>query len=48
MLSKRFPLIIIDECQDLSWVQLNILKKLQEQESTLHFIGDLNQAIYFV
>lgn len=46
ILSKRFPLIIIDECQDLSWVQLNILKKLQEQGSALHFIGDMNQAIY--
>ncbi|RWX44630.1 DNA helicase-2; ATP-dependent DNA helicase PcrA [Candidatus Electrothrix aarhusensis] len=46
MLSKRFPLVIIDECQDLSWVQLSILKKLQEQGSALHFIGDLNQAIY--
>ena len=25
--SNRFPILIIDECQDLSWVQLEILKK---------------------
>lgn len=46
MLSKRFPLIIIDECQDLSWIQLRVLEILQKQGSTLHFVGDLNQGIY--
>lgn len=43
---SRFPLIIIDECQDLSWIQLQILKKLKDKGSKLHFVGDLNQAIY--
>ncbi|MCB5288102.1 MAG: ATP-dependent helicase, partial [Candidatus Cloacimonetes bacterium] len=46
MLSKRFPFIIIDECQDLSWVQLRIFEILQKQGSVLHFVGDLNQGIY--
>jgi len=46
MLSKRFPLIIIDECQDLSWIQLRVLEILHKQGSILHFVGDLNQAIY--
>lgn len=46
MLSKRFPLIIVDECQDLSWLQLKVLEILQEHGSTLHFVGDLNQGIY--
>ncbi|MBI9019203.1 MAG: ATP-dependent helicase [Phycisphaerae bacterium] len=42
----RFPLIIVDECQDLSWIQLQILKKLKDSGSKLHFAGDLNQGIY--
>lgn len=43
---RRFPVIIIDECQDLSWVELAILKILDDAGATLHFVGDLNQAIY--
>ena len=45
-LSKRFPFIIVDECQDLSWIQLQILNKLKDQETILNFVGDLNQAIF--
>lgn len=45
-LAKRFPLVIIDECQDLSWIQLQILKAIMNAGSSLHFVGDLNQAIY--
>ncbi|OBU32370.1 DNA helicase UvrD [Photobacterium kishitanii] len=44
--SKRYPLIIVDECQDLSFEQLWILQKLSDFGVKLHFIGDLNQAIY--
>lgn len=46
LLALRFPLIIIDECQDLSWIQIQILNKLREKGTILHFVGDLNQAIY--
>lgn len=46
MLAARFPFIIIDECQDLSWIQLQILKALLDNGTKLHLIGDLNQAIY--
>lgn len=46
ILSQRFPLIIIDECQDLSWVQLKILGFLKDSGSVVHLVGDLNQAIY--
>lgn len=46
LLAQRFPLIIVDECQDLSWVQLQILDKLRTSGTMLHFVGDLNQAIY--
>jgi len=45
-LSQRFPVIFVDECQDLSYVQIKILDFLKEKGSILHFIGDLNQAIY--
>lgn len=45
-LSQRFPLIIIDECQDLSWIQIEIFKLLKQHGVSLHFVGDLNQAIY--
>ncbi len=46
LLAKRYPIIIIDECQDLSDEQLFILKKLSDLGVKLHFIGDLHQAIY--
>jgi ATP-dependent DNA helicase UvrD/PcrA len=45
-LAHRFPFIIVDECQDLSWLQLEILGLLGNDGSRLHFVGDLNQAIY--
>lgn len=44
--AKRFPLIFIDECQDLSFVELEILALLEKSGSRQHFIGDLNQSIY--
>jgi DNA helicase II / ATP-dependent DNA helicase PcrA len=45
-LSSRFPLILLDECQDLSTIQLMILKCLMQAGTILHIIGDLNQSIY--
>lgn len=46
LVSKRFPVIIVDECQDLSYVQLRILEVLHQHGTAIHLIGDLNQAIY--
>jgi DNA helicase II / ATP-dependent DNA helicase PcrA len=46
LLSKRFPYIFIDECQDLSYSQLYIFHVLHKAGVKLFFIGDLNQAIY--
>ncbi|MDQ0151020.1 UvrD-helicase domain-containing protein [Eubacterium multiforme] len=46
VISKRFPNIFIDECQDLSYIQLRILNILKESGSSLHFIGDIDQSIY--
>ena len=43
---KRFPIIFIDECQDLSPTQLVILQCLVKEGLKIHFIGDLNQSIY--
>jgi DNA helicase-2/ATP-dependent DNA helicase PcrA len=42
----RFPVIMVDECQDLSPTQLEIISLLQNAGTVFHFIGDLNQAIY--
>lgn len=46
LISNRFPIIIIDECQDLAWSQLLILQQLLDSGTILHFVGDLNQGIY--
>ena len=46
LLAKRFPIIFVDECQDLSYVQLELLSTLCEKGCKIHLIGDLNQAIY--
>lgn len=46
LIAERFPFIIIDECQDLSWIQLQIFKKLIKAGARIHFVGDLNQGIY--
>lgn len=45
-IAARFPVIIVDECQDLSLGQLALLELLREKGSALHFVGDLNQSIY--
>lgn len=45
-LANRFPVIIVDECQDLSYSQLAIFHLLLKKDVKLFFIGDLNQAIY--
>lgn len=45
-IARRFPVLIIDECQDLSPAQLMLLEKLVEKGVTVHMVGDLNQSIY--
>ena len=45
-LAKKFPLIMVDECQDLSKNELEILSLLIKAGSKVHYIGDLHQAIY--
>ena len=45
-LARKFPLIMVDECQDLSKNELEILSLFIKAGSTVHYIGDLHQAIY--
>lgn len=45
-IARRFPVVIVDECQDLSAEQLRIVEKLSDLGVTFHFVGDLNQSIY--
>ena len=46
IISKKFPLIFVDECQDLSNSELEVLKMLYSAGTIIHFIGDINQAIF--
>lgn len=46
LISSKFPVIMIDECQDLSWIELQIIDILKQNGSSIHFIGDLNQSVY--
>lgn len=43
---RRFPVVIVDECQDLSAEQLSIVRQLAKRGMRFHFVGDLNQSIY--
>jgi len=45
-LARRYPVIFVDECQDLSFAQLQIIKRLHQFGMRFHFVGDLNQSIY--
>lgn len=45
-LAQRFPLVMVDECQDLAVSQLQLLHELHNHGTKLHFIGDLDQSIY--
>lgn len=44
--AKRFPVIFVDECQDLAFAELEILAQLCKAGCKIHLIGDLNQSIY--
>jgi ATP-dependent helicase/nuclease subunit A len=47
IISNQFQYIIVDEFQDTSWVQFEIIKKvINEDYQKLFCVGDLKQAIY--
>ncbi len=43
---RRFPIAVVDECQDLSAEQLSIVRQLARRGMKFHFVGDLHQSIY--
>ncbi|MHB1092019.1 UvrD-helicase domain-containing protein [Thiobacillus sp.] len=44
-LSKRFPMVFIDEMQDTSWAQEELLDRLFDKSVTIQRLGDRNQRI---
>lgn len=46
LLAKRFPLIIIDEAQDTSKNQMELIEQFEISGSTIIIVGDSDQAIY--
>ncbi|MEQ1661886.1 MAG: UvrD-helicase domain-containing protein [Thiobacillus sp.] len=44
-LSRRFPMVYIDEMQDTSWEQEELLNRLFDKSVTIQRLGDLNQRI---
>ena len=45
-IARKFPVILVDECQDLSASELGILSLLISAGTVVHYIGDIHQAIY--
>ena len=45
-IARKFPVTLVDECQDLSASELSILSLLISAGTVVHYIGDLHQAIY--
>lgn len=46
LISERFKVIIIDECQDLSSHKIELFKLLKNEGSIFHLVGDLHQSIF--
>ncbi|CAG9179204.1 UvrD-helicase domain-containing protein [Cupriavidus pinatubonensis] len=45
LLSKRFPLVFIDEMQDTSWAQEEMLNRVFDNSVVIQRFGDVNQRI---
>lgn len=45
LLSRRFPLVYIDEMQDTSWAQEELLGRLFDESVVVQRFGDVNQQI---
>jgi superfamily I DNA/RNA helicase len=43
---KEYQLVLVDECQDLSTAQIELLKKMVKQDGRIIAVGDRNQSIY--
>jgi hypothetical protein len=46
LLAKRFPLVMIDEMQDTSHSQIELLRKAFAGRSVIQRLGDINQRIF--
>lgn len=46
VLRAKFPYFFIDEFQDSNPIQVNIIQKIGERETTIGIIGDIAQSIY--
>jgi hypothetical protein len=46
LISKRFPYVFIDEMQDSSTIQFELLNKIFNNNVIIQKIGDLNQSIF--
>lgn len=46
-LVKRFPVIIIDEAQDTSYIQMKLIEELEKNgHDKIYIVGDSDQAVY--
>ena len=46
IIQDEFDYILVDEAQDINWIQYEILKILTEKNNHLFMVGDSNQSIY--
>ncbi|QUH22159.1 ATP-dependent helicase [Alkaliphilus sp. B6464] len=45
-ISSNFPFILVDEYQDINWIQNDIIEYLNEETHNLYVVGDNEQSIY--
>ncbi len=46
MIQDEFDYILVDEAQDINWIQYEILKIMTAKNNHLFMVGDSNQSIY--
>ena len=46
MIQDEFDYILVDEAQDINWIQYEILKIMTGKNNHLFMVGDSNQSIY--
>ncbi len=45
-IQEEFDYILVDEAQDINWIQYEILKIMTDKNNHLFMVGDSNQSIY--